>query len=183
MNRSQRRLRFRGDAALFARMAGMLAEALTDFQQFAATTGFRKRPMAHAKTKPGDRRQRRPRFGWLIGPLHLAQNLALVISASVLLAYYWALMPAWALPLFCQVFFGLASAFMGAGIASATARDAYLGPGLAACRPLVALLVGASIGIITGLYFGDSWLTLASASGGAIGGFADALFNSETLED
>jgi hypothetical protein len=86
-------------------------------------------------------------------------------------------------PLFYRVFWSLASGFVGGGIASVTARDAYLSSSWASHRAFVGLVVGALVGTAAGLLFGDFWMGLAGGLGAAVGGLIDALVYGETLEE
>jgi hypothetical protein len=122
-------------------------------------------------------------INWLVGPCKLGQNIGLAISAFVLIAHYYICPPTWSVRFLYKVFFGLASGFVGAGIASLAARDAYLSSRWTRFRLLISLIVGASIGTIVGLLFADIWIGIAGSVGGAIGGAIDAFVHRKTLED
>lgn len=122
-------------------------------------------------------------YSTLFGPGNLGGTIGLMIASMVLGVHYSLESPEINLECFRYLLFGVASGWAGGFIGGMKARDELLREEWENSRWLVGLLGGAVVGGFLSAFIWDLWLFVAASTGGAFGGFLDAVVHRGHLEE
>jgi hypothetical protein len=128
-------------------------------------------------------------FAWLFAPPWLGGNLGLFSGAGVAGAVLAPYSSEWNSAHWWQILLAGGCGWFGGCIGSMTARDWLLREDWVNCRWLVGLCAGGAVGIFFAVHaliafqLWDLSVLLGGVAGGSFGGFLDALFHRNVLEE